>query len=36
MNINTIKEKIKLAADLDVKEVNISVKKVAQAQEKNA
>ena len=33
---NKIKEKIKLAADLDVKEVNISVKKVAQAQEKNA
>ena len=33
---NKIKEKIKSAADLDVKEVNISVKKVAQAQEKNA
>ena len=33
---NKIKEKIKLAADLDVKEVNITVKKVAQAQEKNA
>ena len=28
---NKIKEKIKLATDLDVKEVNISVKKVAQA-----
>lgn len=30
---NKIKERVKLATDLDVKEVNISVKKVAQTQE---
>ncbi len=33
---NKIKEKIKLATDLDVKEVNISVKKVAPVQEEQA
>ena len=33
---NKIKEKIKVATDLDVKEVNISVKKVAPVQEEQA
>ena len=32
---NKIKERVKLATDLEVKEVNITVKKVAQVQEKN-
>jgi len=31
---NKIKERVKLATDLEVKEVNITVKKVAQVQEK--
>ena len=33
---NKIKEKIKLATDLEVKEVNISVKKVAPVQQEQA
>ncbi len=33
---NKIKERVKLATDLEVKEVNITVKKVAQVQEKRS